>query len=956
MTRRYFQALVLVLALGSTTSAQRGLTTTTTTTTATFSGGTTASTSTRTGTITTAVPPSPEQEAGCTIPTLQQCQDPAYIDTRCGQLQAENEWTCATLIDDAMSALGDDAVPEAVPWSMASEGVARTVDGGSMSVGDHYVADPLAIGSAYVAAEYGGAIPVGSTGAVNLTVGDVYDAWATSATFQSCQEHVYERWYPIHELLRTLGAEARDPLRVVQVAFGPADDPASFGTNHLMSLAVHDLAGEHVMTLPYDSYDRGPLDHRLAKNAFFWLPAFQATTEIPDPGPDLHASIRAYSAAGDAFLDLIESARAEDAPGSQHYVDEVYPRRLAYDRWWYEHALYEGPRAAPFGGKVIDDAFLPGTGGEDGDGLVFDGADDLLQNDDEPTAAELLGTVASVPGMRRYLAAELDELYAVQQRLLDLARRWYALNFRFEGSGWQPSELEPEGHDTPGGLITRSPSRDDGGDYTTLVGGGTSSLDDYAAEGGGDDDGGAIGGGATFELVAADSSETALRRALVAEMVALLSRAAEAGCLEPGITPCDWSPAKLADRLLRRPDRQREQAFRSCQRLVDGIADGSTHAPTNGLMMNMLGEVFEFESPSGQEVCEVAVPSSLSTDDLSTLREQLRECRELQAAGEIETYVATIRETTDLYDSASGEIRNPGFRRSREEQMGNDYFGLSYAYDYGYELDLSDGVCAPEIFLGGEFSAGLDVLTHHVELIDVAARIDSNEATNDDLLVDVHADVLGQPIFDPVSIGDQGLGGETYDWSTVVEGSHEFDQTLATARFVIVFVPVSISAGVGAELGFRAEPRVLATGFGTPGECPSLEVGGTLTPFAGARGFVEAGVDIGIASAGLRGELSLLDALLPFETTLTIETDAEVQGDYDNLAATALLTVDVDAKLKLRTLDGSISAYAEAGICPFCVRASVDIIDWRGPSWDETLYHGNWSLELGMLAAIRGEE
>lgn len=296
--------------------------------------------------------------------------------------------------------------------------------------------------------------------------------------------------------------------------------------------------------------------------------------------------------------------------------------------------------------------------------------------------------------------------------------------------------------------------------------------------------------------------------------------------------------------------------------------------------------------------------------------------------------------------------------------MGNDFFGLSYRYDYGFELDLSDGVCAPEAYLGGEFSAGLDVLQEHVELIDVAARIDSNDASNDGLLVDVHASVLNQPLFDPFGVDDQGLGGDQHRWSAIVEGSegidvegsHDIDQTLATARFVIVFVPVSISAGIAADIGFRANLDVAAEGFGVPNPCPELQVGGELTPFARASGFVEAGIDIGIAAAGIRGELTILEAELPFRPSVGIETDASVDDDYENLAAELKLTFDIDARLRLRTLDGTISAFVRAGVCPFfCVRAEVDIIDWRGPSFDRPLYRQSWDVDLGLLAEVVGE-
>ncbi|MCA9611866.1 MAG: hypothetical protein KC586_03805 [Myxococcales bacterium] len=936
-------AVLLGLAQGA-PGASAQLRTATVSTSGTLSGTSTTSTRTTTTTLATT-------GKTCPTPTLDQCTDPAWLDSSCGQTEAASGTTCEALIDAAMQATADDADPSWVPWSMHPEGVARAVDAGSFSTGEHYSPDPLAIGSGYVAAEYGMSIPQGYVAADAFVARDPYDGWALHPEFRSCEEYVYERYYQIHELLRAVGDQGSAPLDVVRIAFGPDDDPASYGTHHLTSSWVRDVAGNLAYKMPYDSYPPSPYDapnvaFDAPKNAFFWLPPHQHTTEIPDPGPDLHASIRAYSSAGDAYLDLITSARAEDQPGSTHYRQEVYSQTFAYDRWWYHEALHERPRGPGIDRDDIADDFLPGIGAHD----PLAAADDFAVIDDgtPPTAEQLLGSVPSVPGMRRYLAAELDELYGVQQQLRDLAARWYRLNWRFVNSGWNPSSLEPE--PTVGGFTTREPTgHGEIDDFQVLEGSG--GIGSYTT-GERDDDGGrtTVGG-----FAAADSSETALRRAIVAEMVTLLGRAADAGCLEPGITPCDWSPAKLAARVLRSPDRAREQAFTTCQSFVDGVAEGSTHAPSMGLMMNLLGDTLVFEMANGAPSCQVAIPESLLPSQIASIRNAANACRDQQATAQEQVYLETIREETDLWDSATGQVRNPGFRKTREEQMGNDFFGLTYAYDYGYELDLSDGVCAPEAFLGAEFSAGLDVLTIHRSLIDVAARIDSNETTNDGLLVDVHADVLGQPIFDPVSVPDQGLGGAQYEWSAVVEGSHGIDQTLATARFVIVFVPVSISAGIAAEIGFRAGLEVEAQGFGVPNECPRLRVGGELTPFAGASGFVEAGIDIGIAAAGIRGELTILEAELPFRPGFAITSDAAIEGDYENLAASLTVEVEVDAKLRLRTLDGTISAFAEAGICPFCVRAEVDIIDWRGPSFDQTLYHGDWQLELGLLAEILGE-
>jgi hypothetical protein len=881
--------------------------------------------------------------------------DAAWLDSSCGRTEAASGRTCDALIDAAMQATADEASPSWVPWSMHPEGVARAVDGGSLSTGEHYTPDPLAIGSGYVAAEYGMSIPQGFVAPDALVVADPYDGWAATDEFRSCEELVYEHYYEIHELLRAVGDQGADTLRVVQLAFGPSDDPASFGTHHLTSSWVRNVAGESVYRLPYDSYPPSPYDQQhvadAPKNAFFWLPPRQAVDEIQDAGPDLHDSIRAYSSAGAAYLDLIASARAEDDPGSSHYLEQVYPQTFAYDSWWYRKVLYEGPRGPAISRGDAANDFLPGTGA---DHDPLDPADELVVIDDgtPPTAAELLGTVASVPGMRRYLASELDELFALQQRLRDLAARWQALNLRFLHSGWDPSELEPE--PVVGGfVVTREPT--DGGDVDDFhVLEGSSGVGTLTTVDGGDDGRPATVGG----FVAADSSETALRRAIVAEMVAVLARGADAGCLEPGITPCDWSPAKLAARVLRSLDQPREHLFRECQEFVDGIAEGSTHAPSGGLMMNLLGDTLVFEIPNGADepsTCEVAIPEMLVRADLTQIRNAVNACRAAQEEAQLEVHLAEIRETTDLWDPATGQVRNPGFRKSREEQMGNDFFGLTYAYDYGYELDVSAGVCAPEAFLGATFSADLDVLTFHQPLIDVAARIDTNDDTNETNLVDVHAEVLGQPLFQPFQVLDQGLGGEEYEWSAVVEGSHEIDQTLVTARFVIVFVPVSISAGIAAELGFRAGLEVEARGFGIEDECPRLGVGGEFTPFARASGFVEAAVDIGIASAGIRGKVTLIDASLPLRPRFAVETDAGVTGDWDGVMASLTLVVDVDAQLRLRTLDGTISAFAEAGICPFCVRAEIDLIDWRGPMVERPLYQGQWTLGLDVLAEILGQ-
>lgn len=929
-------------------------------------------------------PPGSFAGTGCVVPTLRECQDADYLASACGQAQQEIEnvttpGSCAKIMHDAMMDLRDAAEPGTVPFEMQGQGVARVIGGGPLGMaydedGDlispdsHYDADPLSIESQYIAAEYGNPIPRDAM-PNQLTAGDVYDGWAMTNSFMSCAEYAYEQGYELNEYLRAYASGDHSNLRAVEIAFGDASDPESFGTRHLDDLDVRNIAGVPVTSLTYDRFPaNGVQDIQDPKNSFFWLPPHQHASEIPDPGPDLFDSLRAASNIGATLLDMIASSRGDDNPGSAHYRENVYPGTLEYDNWWYRRALADGYRA-PGGGHEgpTDLNFNPTP--SDGTPFTSEGDIQAILPDQEPTAEQLLGMVPGLP-MRRHLSAELDELYEVQQQLEDLAHQWYRLNWEYENSGWRPSALgtPTDGRGLNAHEVTHVTQQGSGGTGGLRPTGDTRSLmssqpdeppagaSDFAVE----DDGEGTPPGLEFEggFTAIPTDETSRRRAILTEMVELMKVGVEAGCLDPGVTPCDWSPAKLADRLLRSTTAQREEDYGVCQRVVNSIAIGSDQPSTNGLMSNMLGRTYRYLNSEGGTASTINVPSALMPAQLASLSHMMVECSEAVEADNLAIALADLRATTDLFDESTGRIGNPAWRHSRNVSMGNQYFGLDYAYDVGYEVDLSNGVCDAEAFVGGSFDTGLTVFGRSQSLLDVAAIFNSEEETNNDMLFDLHADVLGVPLFDPIVV-EGGEPAEVQHWNRTVERSAPVGEISSTARFVVVFIPISIEAGAAAEVGFAADLGGWAHGFGQD-ECPQFHATGTFEPYLAAKGFVEAAINIGIAKAGVRGELTIIHMSVPVRASVGVTTDVQLGaqgeapqlGDLELDAAQFDVDVNVDARLRLRTLDGRISAFAQTGFCPICARASIDIVNWKGPQYDRTLYREDWRFELDVLRRL----
>jgi hypothetical protein len=572
-------------------------------------------------------------------------------------------------------------------------------------------------------------------------------------------------------------------------------------------------------------------------------------------------------------------------------------------------------------------------------------------------AAALLGVVPGHGHVRRHLPDELNELYALQMRLKELLGAWRDANFKYQHSNWSPSSLLPAHSGTlvgntrgsggaggsagTGSVVLGTPVAPSGPTYTAP-----------GASGGAGGSGAMLPGSVAIEMPT-DPEETIVRRRIVKEITTLLDVALSHGCLDSGLTPCDWSPMSFARDAHANFAPAQEAAYDTCVEIVEGVAQGSNQPPTDGFLPNILGTTYTFVPADSPYACAVHVPHELSAQELEDLPQQVKHCREQQLKQEELEAKEELAANSPLYDDVTGEWRNPGQIKEGGEDMGNKYFGLDYGYKFGWELDLSGGVCGMHAWAGAQFDAGATVFKKHFTMVDFEASLDTADADDDDKVVDIHGEIFGKKMFDDIVV-EQGEVDPLLEWSRTEEVSESKDATLIEQRFVIVVVPVRLSAGIagriGAELGINAE----LAGF-TNGECPRIAVGGLVKPFIGIDAFVEAGIDIFIASAGIRGDLTIIEAGLPFEpkVSVTLAGGAVVSDAIANPEPLNLtLDVNTSLKLELSTLSGKLSAFAAAGPCPVCAKGKWTIVEWNGPKWSKTLIDETYSAPLASLDLV----
>lgn len=529
-----------------------------------------------------------------------------------------------------------------------------------------------------------------------------------------------------------------------------------------------------------------------------------------------------------------------------------------------------------------------------------------LPTDPDEKLAKTLGTTGGTKPIRKRLPAELDELYTLGQRFLHLQRDWVRLNIAYAGSGWTNDELgKPMGPTQFSGVKT--PVNPQGTLATT--------------------------NGGTVPVPIVQPSETVLRKRIVLEMLDLLERADDEGCLEKGLTACDWSPKLFASITANDFSDEQDRAFSQCNSFTGGNFQQ---------VKNLNVKFVDDPDPKYDEFrCIVKTGATITAQQFDTLQEDVKICREKAVAYKKQKAEDLARQRVksipELVDQGTGNFKKPGIAKSRDELMGNKYFGLGYNYDLGWLVEPKADICKMQIDTHASFLAYANVFAKQRNLVDAAARFDT-EAKNFHL----HFKVAGKNIFTPVDKGWSTPSPLEYKLSKDF-GTGKKSATLVKTYIVVVIVPIKIEAGISGEVGINLGFTANAQGFDNE-SCPKASVGGLIEPYVAVNGYVEAGIDVLIASAGIRGELTIIRASTPFTTGVGV---ALLSGTL----APENLELQVNTKLgvKLQTLSGSVRGYAQVGWCPFCIRGEKEIVSWEGPSLDTTLFQQQYKVNLADL-------
>ncbi|MCA9677966.1 MAG: hypothetical protein KC464_23275, partial [Myxococcales bacterium] len=426
--------------------------------------------------------------------------------------------------------------------------------------------------------------------------------------------------------------------------------------------------------------------------------------------------------------------------------------------------------------------------------------------------------------------------------------------------------------------------------------------------------------------------------ALLEEIGALLTEADTWGCLDSGTTPCDWSPRGFYFATTGGFAEATESTYQTCLQSVptstdlSGIADVAWRvplAPINNCPLLRDGSydracrditrIGDDYSADGHGYTSSTTDLERYFDDAATFRAKLAEFAKAAA----ERHVRELP-GAPLVNPATGKLRPPGHSFSGGDTLGNNYFGLTYAYGTTYSNPGGYAGCSTSSRFASDASTDVRIFDKDFPLLGVHAeaapagdsvtvKILGNEVPAEDL-------VPGAPM--------------NFATPTLSEG--------ASFWFTVLGVPIKVELGLAGQAGVTVAQQ--ATTSCSSGR-PTFDVAAQVTPWFGVDGFATAAVDALVVRAGVKGQIAILHGALPFVA------GAEVHAKPD-APTEDVFHARAEIGLELSTLSGRIAAFAELGVCPFCTGAEGTIISWQGPAWNEPLASYDYAISLADLDLV----
>jgi len=828
-------------------------------------------------------PNSPEYRLGCVVPTESACQNTTYLGMPCGKQQLENQWTCYTYYGAGFDAQAGARKVSVIDPKITPAGIDVVVAQNASN--DEASYEPEL--TSYVSAQAQKGMGLGPQ---NVGI-DLYEAYkGTGTKVYSCSEYVAKKTWSVSSIELHAGSKRQDLRYVVDQAFKNSNQDWAMAKKHGALRYLYDMEGKTFATM----FSALPQ----YKNAFMaGVPANPATkTGAAAPGPSLNTSyIKRYGLWGAFMLGAINNVSDKTAIDSWARQTTL-AKELSYE-----------------GSKGITSSFAIKQPSEP----ESEAFQTLAAHDDEGLA-DLLGTVPNAP--RRYLDEELNELYALQERLRGVYHAWAALNLQYAGSGWSPNELLPE--------VDNDEDDDGPSDSLTLGAGGVQQAN------------------APLNLVY-ELPETHARRAVVEELQEVLATANEAGCIADGITPCDWSPRQFSERIFHRHGPLKDDLMNKCR----GFAGSGTfdHLMNLNIEAVKVSQYWQDHGVNPAEFnCTITTGSTLSMSGFEALQAKNAECKEKLAKFNAKKTAITakinaeknVRNIPDMIDD-NGELKAPGKTFHWNEEKGNKYFGLGLTLDAGYHAALpaspAQAICKTHLGAHGEIDAYVRAMSKEQSLFNARAELDTAKR-----VASFEVMLLGKSFYAPSKTWE---AQDILSFHPTLPHPKHSKSVEAGATIVIVVVPVSFKAGIAGEVGLRLNVDASASANMGTDECPTATLALGVEPYAKVEGFLSVSIDAKILEIGLRGYLTILELSFPLEFSGSLVAPG---------ANPAKLVLETSLKSKMNTLSGRLELYGKVGFCPLCWKGSKTLVAWDGLSWNRTLFAHDYQISLPDVALAFG--
>ncbi len=286
-----------------------------------------------------------------------------------------------------------------------------------------------------------------------------------------------------------------------------------------------------------------------------------------------------------------------------------------------------------------------------------------------------------------------------------------------------------------------------------------------------------------------------------------------------------------------------------------------------------------------------------------------------------------------------------GASRQDQNSIGGDWFGGGYSYWAGwsvtprvetaqqasaYPTDPLPHVCSMAADAGASMKVTATVFQNNMTLLDAALEVKAdppaapgaqgNDTPGTVTLKQAHFTVMGNDYLAPQLQKVNLKEGSTWNGST-------FDFPLTETPFApsysviipVLFIPLEVSAGMTVKIGTDFTASAMPPVYCDRNNL-GFSVSTSVTPSAEVDAFAAVAVDLGIASAGVQGNLTLFKGAMPVTGAMRLSSAAT--NDPNQIS----LVLNTAASLQMTELSGDVDLFAEV----LGDRADVSLFSWDG--------------------------